>query len=49
VETLEEQLFCTKCGKVNWSNYFEVCICKESDFRFKTYDEYLEAKDGNSL
>lgn len=39
---ISEQMFCSKCGKTNWSKYFETCSCKEPDFSCKTYEEYLE-------
>lgn len=36
-----EQLFCSKCGKLNWSQWGETCECKEPDYRFESYDDYL--------
>ena len=39
---MKEQLFCSKCGKTNWSAWFETCSCEKPDFRFKTYEEYEE-------
>ncbi len=38
---MKEQLFCSKCGKVNWSRWGETCECKEPDYRFESYDDYL--------
>ena len=45
---MKEQLFCSKCGKTNWSMWFETCSCEKPDFRFKTYaeyEEYIKSKD----
>lgn len=39
---MKKQLFCSKCGKTEHSQWFETCECKEPDFRFETYDEYLD-------
>jgi hypothetical protein len=42
---MKEQIICSKCGKLNYSKYFMTCECKEPDFKFKTYDDYLESKN----
>ena len=44
-EVKEQQLFCSRCGKTNWSAYFTICECEESDFKFETHEEFLESHD----
>lgn len=41
---MKEQLFCAKCGKVNWSSHFQTCECAEPEFKYETYDDYLKSK-----
>lgn len=40
-------LFCSKCGKTERSQYFKTCECLEPNFIFQTYEEYMLSKITN--
>lgn len=49
---MSEQMFCSKCGKLNWSQHSETCECKYPNFNCATYEEFLrkqEKKEMNKL
>jgi len=47
---MEEQLFCSKCGKTNWSEFAKICECRKPNFIYKNHHEFLESKkDGKSF
>lgn len=39
-----KQLFCGKCGKLNWSEWFATCSCKNPDFKYESHEDYLRNK-----